>query len=46
MSRLRLLELDDIPEEYHHRFTDEYLGDRHIFGAWAHNPEVLEATPE
>ncbi|QFU84719.1 carboxymuconolactone decarboxylase family protein [Natronorubrum aibiense] len=44
MSRLPLLELDDIPEEYHHLFTDEYLGDRHIFRAWAHNPEVLEAT--
>jgi 4-carboxymuconolactone decarboxylase len=46
MSRLPLLELDDIPEEYHHLFTDEYLGDRHIFRAWAHNPEVLEATLE
>ena len=44
MSRLPLLELDEIPEEYHHLFTDEYLGDRHIFRAWAHNPEVLEAT--
>ena len=46
MSRLPLLELDDIPEEYHHLLTDEYLGDRHIFRAWAHNPEVLEATLE
>jgi len=46
MTRLPLLELDDIPEEYHHLFTDEYLGDRHIFRAWAHNPEVLEATLE
>jgi alkylhydroperoxidase family enzyme len=46
MSRLPLLELDDIPEEYHHLFTGEYLGDRHIFRAWAHNPEVLEATLE
>ena len=46
MSRLPLLELDDIPDEYHHLFTDEYLGDRHIFRAWAHNPEVLEATLE
>lgn len=44
MSRLPLLELDDIPEEYHHLFTDDYLGDRHIFRVWAHNPEVLEAT--
>ena len=44
MSRLPLLELEDIPEAYHHLFTDEYLGDRHIFRAWAHNPEVLEAT--
>jgi len=35
-----------IPEEYHHRFTDEYLGDRHVFRVWAHNPEVLEATLE
>ena len=46
MSRLSLLDLDDIPEEYHHLFTGEYLGDRHIFRAWAHNPEVLEATLE
>jgi 4-carboxymuconolactone decarboxylase len=46
MSRLPLLELDDIPEEYHHLFTEAYLGDRHIFRAWAHNPEVLEATLE
>ncbi len=46
MTRLPLLELDDIPAEYHHLFTDDYLGDRHIFRAWAHNPEVLEATLE
>ena len=46
MSRLPLLELDDIPEEYHHLFTDDYLGDRHIFRVWAHNPAVLEATLE
>jgi alkylhydroperoxidase family enzyme len=46
MSRLPLLELDEIPEEYHHLFTEDYLGDRHIFRAWAHNPEVLEATLE
>jgi alkylhydroperoxidase family enzyme len=46
MSRLPLLELNEIPEPYHHLFTDEYLGDRHIFRAWAHNPAVLEATLE
>jgi len=46
MTRLPLLDLDDIPEEYHHLFGDDYLGDRHIFRAWAHNPEVLEATLE
>lgn len=46
MTRLPLLALDEIPGEYHHLFTDEYLGDRHIFRAWAHNPEVLEATLE
>jgi 4-carboxymuconolactone decarboxylase len=46
MSRLPLLELDEIPEEYHYLFTDDYLGDRHIFRAWAHNPEILEATLE
>jgi len=46
MSRLPLLERDEIPEEYHYLFTDDYLGDRHIFRAWAHNPEVLEATLE
>jgi alkylhydroperoxidase family enzyme len=46
MPRLPLLDIDDIPEEYHHLFGDEYLGDRHIFRVWAHNPEVLEATLE
>ena len=46
MSRLPLLDLEDIPEEYHYLFTEEYLGDRHIFREWAHNPEVLEATLE
>ena len=46
MTRVDLLELDKIPEEYHYLFTDDYLGDRHIFRAWAHNPEVLEATLE
>lgn len=46
MSRLDLLELDEIPKEYHYLFSDDYLGDRHIFRAWAHNPEVLEATLE
>jgi alkylhydroperoxidase family enzyme len=46
MTRLDLLEKDEIPEEYHHLFTDEYLGDRHIFRVWAHNPEVLAATLE
>jgi 4-carboxymuconolactone decarboxylase len=46
MTRLDLLDIDDIPEAHHHLFTDEYLGDRHIFRVWAHNPEVLEATLE
>ena len=46
MSRLPLLEMEEIPESHHHLFTDDYLGDRHIFRAWAHNPEVLEATLE
>jgi alkylhydroperoxidase family enzyme len=46
MTRLDLLEIEEIPEEYHHLFTDEYLGDRHIFRVWAHNPEILEATLE
>jgi alkylhydroperoxidase family enzyme len=46
MTRLPLLDLDDIPAEYHHLFGDDYLGDRHIFRVWAHNPEVLEATLE
>ena len=46
MTRLERLDIDDIPESYHYLFTDEYLGDRHIFRAWAHNPEVLEATLE
>jgi len=46
MTRLPLLSTDEIPEEYHYLFTDEYLGDRHIFRVWAHNPEILEATLE
>jgi 4-carboxymuconolactone decarboxylase len=46
MTRLDLLDIEEIPEEYHHLFTDEYLGDRHIFRVWAHNPEILEATLE
>ncbi|MFC4247831.1 carboxymuconolactone decarboxylase family protein [Natribaculum luteum] len=46
MSRLSLLDTDDVPEEYHHLFSDDYLGDRHIFRVWAHNPDVLEATLE
>jgi len=46
VTRLDLLDIDDIPESYHHLFTDDYLGDRHIFRVWAHNPEILEATLE
>jgi 4-carboxymuconolactone decarboxylase len=46
MTRLDLLDIEEIPAEYHHLFTDDYLGDRHIFRVWAHNPEVLEATLE
>jgi len=46
MTRLDLLDIEEIPEEYHYLFTDDYLGDRHIFRVWAHNPEVLEATLE
>jgi len=44
VTRLSLLEKEEIPEEYHYLFTDEYLGDRHIFRVWAHNPELMEAT--
>lgn len=46
MTRLDLLDINEIPEEYHYLFTDDYLGDRHIFRVWAHNPELLEATLE
>jgi alkylhydroperoxidase family enzyme len=46
MTRLDMLDLDEIPAEYHHLFGEDYLGDRHIFRVWAHNPEVLEATLE
>jgi len=46
VTRLERLDIDDIPESYHYLFTDEYLGDRHIFRVWAHNPEILEATLE
>ena len=41
-----MLDLEETPEEYHYLFTDDYLGDRHIFRVWAHNPELLEATLE
>ena len=46
MTRLDLLDIEEIPDEYHYLFTDDYLGDRHIFRVWAHNPEILEATLE
>jgi len=46
VTRLRRLDRDEIPGAYQYLFTDEYLGDRHIFRLWAHNPEVLEATLE
>ncbi|AWB27648.1 carboxymuconolactone decarboxylase family protein [Halococcoides cellulosivorans] len=46
MTRLDLLDIDEIPDTYHYLFTDDYLGDRHIFRVWAHNPEILEATLE
>jgi alkylhydroperoxidase family enzyme len=46
MTRLDRLDLEAIPEGYQYLFTDDYLGDRHIFRVWAHNPEVLEATLE
>jgi alkylhydroperoxidase family enzyme len=46
VTRLDVLDIDEIPEEYHYLFTDDYLGDRHIFRVWAHNPELLEATLE
>ncbi len=41
-----MLDREEIPEAYQHLFTEDYLGDRHIFRVWAHNPEVLEATLE
>jgi len=46
VTRLRQLDREEIPEAYQHLFGDDYLGDRHIFRVWAHNPEVLEATLE
>ena len=46
VTRLDLLDRDEIPDEYQYLFTDEYLGDRHIFRVWAPNPELLEATLE
>jgi len=46
MTRLEPLSKEEIPEQYHYLFTDDYLGDRHIFRVWAHNPEILEATLE
>lgn len=44
MTRLDLLDIEEIPEEYHYLFTDKYLGDRHSSRVWAHNPGVFEAT--
>ena len=41
MTRLDPLELDEIPEAYRYPFTDDYLGDRHIFRVWAHTLELL-----
>lgn len=46
MTRLPLRDIEDIPVSYHQLFTEAYLGDRHIFRVWAHNPELLEATLE
>ncbi|MEF8839678.1 MAG: carboxymuconolactone decarboxylase family protein [Haloarculaceae archaeon] len=46
MSRLPLLDIDDVAGQYDSPFTDEFLGDRHIFRGWAQNPAGLEATLE
>jgi alkylhydroperoxidase family enzyme len=43
---MHMLEMDEIPEEFHHLFGEEYLGDRNIFRVWANNPAVMEATLE
>lgn len=46
MARPLLLDIEDVPEEYHYQSTDEYLGGCHIFRVWAYNPELLKATLE
>jgi alkylhydroperoxidase family enzyme len=43
---MHMLEMNEIPEEYHHLFGEEYLGDRNVFRVWANNPEVMEAALE
>ncbi|WP_226479511.1 carboxymuconolactone decarboxylase family protein [Natrinema amylolyticum] len=42
MARVPLLEAEDLPEEYRYLFTDNDVGDAHIFRAMANAPELLQ----
>ncbi|OLZ40780.1 carboxymuconolactone decarboxylase [Natrinema saccharevitans] len=42
MARVPLLEAADLPEEYRYLFTENDVGDAHIFQAMANAPELLQ----
>ncbi|SEP93855.1 carboxymuconolactone decarboxylase family protein [Natrinema salaciae] len=42
MARVPLLEPADLPEEYRYLFTENDVGDAHIFRAMANAPELLQ----
>ncbi|WP_254764348.1 carboxymuconolactone decarboxylase family protein [Natrinema marinum] len=41
MARVPLLEAEDLPEEYRYLFTENDVGDAHIFQAMANAPELM-----
>jgi alkylhydroperoxidase family enzyme len=42
MARVPLLEADDLPEEYRYLFTENDVGEAHVFRAMANAPELLQ----
>lgn len=42
MARVPLLEAEDLPAEYRYLFTDNDVGEAHIFQAMANAPELLQ----
>jgi len=42
MARVPLLEAADLPEEYRYLFTENDVGDAHIFRAMANAPELMQ----